>query len=378
MSTPAQPLNESQVSFITEFIKQKKAALALLEENPSASVYEFPESMDSDGWVNEDYVSYADFDPMRLHITAVQEGSAKQAKGVKFKFAEIKYVYPKFSSSGDKVNTVGDLYLEGPILKSDTGAQIKVNEQNQREEMVIRTSINDTDEEQAKYLDVLDQIYCTLIAFTHLKAAGFGFAKNARITQDSHNGFKPLVYFPRDQDGNISGRPTLFLKLEYRREGAKTSCWTTFSNPLDQNMPVSQVTNSTIEFVPLIHVRRIFSANAKSFQFSLKSSIITSIVSAGSSVRQSASIKRLNALDPSLQSRFAEQFQRIQSEKSVSSSSSSEEEPESADSEAPESTLKGLSSSRHSEDLELPAEEQVEADEAPAPVHRRKQFSLAK
>lgn len=381
MSTPAQPLSDAQVAFITEYIKQKKSHIALLEEDPDSAIYEFPARMDEvddltgkPKWVNTEYVANEDFDPLRVLLSPVEEGSAKHAKGVKFKFAEIKYVHPKLTATGEKVNEVGELLLEGPTSKSDRGAQLKVNEQNQREELVIRSEINETKKADEKWLNVLDMLYCSLVAYTHIKAVGFGFAKNARIGPDSHNGFKPLIYTPRDKEGNVTGRPSMFYKLEYRRDGAKTTCYTTFSNPLDSNMSYKLLINSSIEHKPVIHVRRIFSANAKSFQFSLKSAVITDIKPAGATVLQTATIAQLNAADPELRARFARQMAAVERAQAGASSSAPPCEDEGEDTEQPESTLAGLSSSRFSEDLDLEAEE---SDSPPAaPVHRRGQFSL--
>ena len=215
------------------------------------------------------------------------------------------------------------------ISESDIGGRKKFS---------IPISLNTTNEEHKKCIQLMDATYKACTELIHKNRAALKLPHFMKENPEG-SGFKHPVYYPRDKVTLeiVPGKsPSMYLQLSIRKDSRTMFCG------LDEK-PISWdlLKNVQMSFIPLIHFEKIYVGGGKpSLQMKLVSGVVTSVVSKSSVVRQKSTIERLRQAKPELFENVNKQLEdlKVSSSEGVSSTEHTGEPSGLEEQDEPETT----------------------------------------
>ncbi len=214
----------------------------------------------------------------------------------------LKYKYPN--------GTEGDLFIEGPEVKSSFGLQEKASMTGKNGvECTIPIRLDLNDPEHLRFIEVCKKVHagCSQLLEKFKLQVGLKFFK-ASDPEATGLPFK-MLYFPTNKETLeiIEGQPpSMYFKL-FDRGNRKTL----FNQPNEEPVSWDQLKGVEIKFYPLLHIKRIYVSSKASIQTELSSGIITHIEQTTANTKQVHTIARLTTLNPDLKDRVAAQFAKV-------------------------------------------------------------------
>lgn len=251
------------------------------------------------------FVDYKNFDINRVFSNPPEQ---KQVPGMNVFFYNIPIVY---NYGTEESPVFDDLYIQGP--KSETGRGIEVKDMNGKDVYSIGARYPTSNPD---YVDFVNKMLLLSAKVKEIILSNVSTIKFGKLNEQSFDYFyNEPIYIARDKVTNeiIHGRaPSCYYKL-IKSKYISTNFSDLNKVPIDWKL----LTNSEIEYYPLIHVSHIYTNSSDKIRLQLKlpSAVVLSVKQAGSSTRQEETIERLVAQDPSLKDKLAEQIAKLSLER---------------------------------------------------------------
>lgn len=254
-------------------------------------------------------VTCDNFDPARIVFSDI---NTKTIQGTTATYHSITINYD-YGAHG--VPYINPFYLEGSEIFSRYGIQEKtfVDEKDPKRQttnFTLGTSFNEAIPEQAKFCQVLNQVF-------ERACESVDLSKSSKL-KNKHkvNTYaKPIVYYPKDQNLDvIPGRPgSTYFKLISRGTGTYRE-QTLFADPQGKAISWGKLTKVSMKLIPLINFKSIYiNGQTVSVLYDVLSAVVTEAKEPINISMQMDTISSLQCMDPSLADRFRSQMNAIES-----------------------------------------------------------------
>ena len=215
----------------------------------------------------------------------------------------------------DEVPLFENFELEGCELSTPVGITSKPNQNDPSKlEDSILAKFDTSNEEHAKFLEVIDQIYNKAVSI--IEGVKFVVKKPKFDPNSPHAIFKHPIYIPTDEASGevLVGRlPSMFLRIFSRGSGAfkdETLFVDGYNKPIEKKI----LYGVEMKFIPLFHFKWIHVGTGINLQIELKSAAVTYVKKRNTESTQFATINSLAAIRPNYASDLASQLAKLTSE----------------------------------------------------------------
>lgn len=217
-----------------------------------------------------------------------------------------------YNIGSEEVPLFENFELEGCELSSPVGITSKANPNDPTKmEDSILAKFDTTNEDHAKFLEVLDQVYdkCATI----INGVKFVVKKKDFDVNSPRGVFKHPIYIPMDETTGevLVGRlPSMFLRIFSRGSGAfkdETLFVDGYNKPIDKKL----LYGVELKFIPLFHFKWIHVGTGINLQVELKSAAVTYVKKRNTESTQFATINSLASIRPSYASDLANQLAKL-------------------------------------------------------------------
>jgi len=266
------------------------------------------------------------------------------------------------------VKNLNDFMLEGPVMKSNAGIVPKVGS-NGRSEYSIMVKMDPNIPEMAVFINTMKLIHGDIASFLFQVKGQVGMGKFDPKNPEAL--LKLPIYYPVDKMSGdvIEGRhPSMFLKL-YNRGKPPLVDQTLFTDLNGNKVPWEVLTGVEMEFVPLIHIKRLYIGGGKaSIQMEVVSALLTSPPKPrGTTSKQLLTANRLKEQNPELADQIAAQVAKLSIDRQdqMLNNNQTNDHPDSEPENQP--TFSGITSSRNQPTMgSLPMIPQLNAPQSPS------------
>lgn len=268
------------------------------------------------------YTEYNNYQSIRLATSAPEQktvpGTGPDAKGPDGKpkpcspqyYHQIPLLY-NYGENG--VKNLNDFMLEGPVMKSGMGIMSKPGASGKTEHSIM-VKMDPNIPEMNSFINSMKTIHGD-IALNLFQLRGQVGMKNFDYKIAEATGLKFPIYYPTDKVTLevIEGKhPSMFLKLFSRGKPPMVD-QTLFTDLNGNRVPWEVLTNVELEFIPLIHIKRLYIGGGKaSIQMEVVSALLTSPPKPrGSTTKQLLTANRLKEQNPALADQIAAQVAKL-------------------------------------------------------------------
>lgn len=257
------------------------------------------------------YPTYKTFD--QKHVTNSAPVKRTPKVGADGKQAPDYHTIPlSYNIGTEEVPLFENFELEGCELSTPSGITSKANQNDpSKMEDSILAKFDTTNEEHAKFLEVIDEIYdkcCTII-----NGVKFVVKKKDFDVKSPKGVFKHPIYIPMDETTGevLVGRlPSMFLRIFSRGSGAfkdETLFVDGYNKPIDKKL----LYGVEMKFIPLFHFKWIHVGTGINLQVELKSAAVTYVKKRNTESTQFATINSLASIRPNYASDLANQLAKL-------------------------------------------------------------------
>jgi len=253
-------------------------------------------------------VNHKEFDPLRLVSVGTERKTFQTPNGTPGSYNIVNLAY---NYGNSEKPMLCDFYLELCPLKSATGIFEKkpTNQDGTvkldgKSEYSIMSPLNiQGDLEHVACYETLQKLHRRCCEILEEKRTAVGLP---RFTADRADNFTECWTFRKDKTtGAITGTtPDMYLKIFKRGEGPYAE-QTQFFGANNEKIGWTMMKGVQIEYIPLMHVKRIYIGSKQSVQMDLAQAIVTDIRARGSENMQG---KTLATIESSIADRVAAQL----------------------------------------------------------------------
>ncbi len=252
-------------------------------------------------------ISYTAFSGERVAYTQPEK------QGIPKKEGQFYHQIPLFYNYGSKGQITDGFKIEGPEMTSNLGIQSRADETDSSKiTWSVMSYYSQQDPKQVAFMEIMRAIYkeCAEVLFACRFQVGMkGF--NLSLPEDT--GLKNPVHVPTDKlTGDVlTGRnPSTFFKLIKSGFGAM-EMKTLFTDPVGNSIDWDMLKGVEMKYIPVLHIQTIYIGVKASIQIKMVSAIVTDVKARNTETTQLSTIRRLNAENPELKNRVAEQLAKL-------------------------------------------------------------------